>query len=135
MDVVVPPAGHAAALWAGLMLLLMLILAVLVTRQRQRHNVLTGDEGIDELTRAVRAFGNATEYAPAGVAALALLAVVGANPIVVNGVGALLFLGRLAHAIGLSRTVGASIGRLVGTLMTWLALLVAGALLLFYSVP
>jgi uncharacterized membrane protein YecN with MAPEG domain len=135
MDVVVPPAGHAAALWAGLILLLMLVLAVLVTRQRQRHNVLIGDEGIEELVCAVRAFGNATEYAPAGIAALAILAVVGANPLVVHGMGALLFLGRLAHAWGLSRNSGVSIGRLVGTIMTWLAFLIAGALLLFYSVP
>jgi uncharacterized membrane protein YecN with MAPEG domain len=135
MDVVVPPASHAAALWAGLILILMLVLAVLVVRQRQRHNVLIGDDGVPELVRAVRAFGNATEYAPAGIAALAILAVVGANPVVVNAVGALLFLGRLAHAWGLSRNAGSSIGRLSGTVLTWLAFLVAGALLLFYSVP
>jgi uncharacterized membrane protein YecN with MAPEG domain len=135
MDVVVPPASHAAALWAGLILILMLVLAVLVTRQRQRHNVLIGDEGVPELVRAVRAFGNATEYAPAGMAALAILAVTGANVLLVHGVGALLFLGRAAHAIGLSRSAGASIGRLAGTIMTWLAFLIAGALLLFYSVP
>jgi len=135
MDVVVPPASHAAALWAGLILILMLVLAVLVTRQRQRHNVLIGDDGVPELTQAVRAFGNATEYAPAGIAALAILAVAGANPLVVHGVGALLFLGRLAHAWGLSRSTGVSIGRLAGTIMTWLAFLIAGALLLFYSVP
>ncbi len=135
MDVVVPPAGHAAALWGGLLLLLMLVLAVLVTRQRRRHGVTLGDEGIEELTRAIRAFGNAAEYAPAGIAALAILAVVGANPIVVHAVGVLLVLGRLAHALGLSRSAGVSIGRLSGTIMTWLAFLIAGALLLFYSVP
>ena len=135
MDVVAPPASHAAALWSGLMLILMLILAVLVTRQRQRHNVLIGDDGVPELVRAVRAFGNAIEYAPAGMAALAILAVVGANPLVVHGVGALLFFGRIAHAWGLSRSVGVSIGRLTGTIATWLAFLIAGALLLFYSVP
>ena len=110
MDVVVSPAAHAAALWAGLILLLMLVLAVLTTRQRQRHNVLIGDGGIDELVRAVRAFGNATEYAPAGIAALGLLALTGANALLVHGVGALLLLGRLAHAWGLSRNVGVSVG-------------------------
>jgi uncharacterized membrane protein YecN with MAPEG domain len=135
MDVVVPPASHAAALWAGLILILMLILAVLVTRQRQRHNVLIGDDGVPELVRAVRAFGNATEYAPAGIGALAILAVSGANSLMVHGVGALLLFGRLAHAWGLSRSTGVSIGRLIGTIATWLAFLIAGALLLFYSVP
>lgn len=135
MDVVVPPASHAAALWAGLILLLMLVLGILVTRQRQRHNVLIGDEGVPELVRAVRAFGNAAEYAPAGIAALALLALVGANALLVHAVGALMLFGRIAHAWGLSRNAGTSIGRLSGTILTWLAFLIAGALLLFYSVP
>ncbi len=134
MDVV-SPASHAAALWAGLTLLLMLVLAVLVVRQRQRHHVLIGDDGVPELVRAQRAFGNASEYAPAGIAALAILAVAGAHPVLVHGVGALLFFGRLAHAAGLSRSTGMSIGRSGGIVLTWLAFLIAGALLIFYSVP
>jgi uncharacterized membrane protein YecN with MAPEG domain len=135
MDVVAPPATHAAALWAGLILLLLLVLAILTTRQRRAHGVLIGDEGVPELVRASRAFGNATEYAPAGMAALAILAVTGASSLVVHGVGALLFLGRIAHAWGLSRSLGVSFGRSAGTLLTWLAFLIAGALLLFYAVP
>jgi uncharacterized membrane protein YecN with MAPEG domain len=135
VESVAPPAAHAAALWAGLLLLLMLVLAALVTRQRRRHDVMIGDEGVPELVQATRAFGNAAEYAPAGMAALAILAVAGAGALMVHAVGAMLFLGRLAHAWGLSRSGGVSPGRFMGTLLTWLALLVAGALLLFYSVP
>jgi len=135
MDVVVPPSSHAAALWAGLIILLLLVLAVLVVRQRQRTGVMIGDGGVPELVRATRAFGNATEYAPAGIAALAILAVAGAGTLVVHGVGALLFLGRVLHAFGLSRNEGVSAGRFLGTVATWTALLVAGALLLFYSIP
>ncbi len=135
VESIAPPAAHAAALWAGLLLLLMLVLAALVTRQRRRHDVMIGDEGVPELVQATRAFGNAAEYAPAGMAALAILAVAGAGAVVVHAVGAMLFVGRLAHAWGLSRSGGVSAGRFVGTLLTWLALLIAGALLLFYSVP
>ncbi len=113
----------------------MLVLAILVTRQRRRHNVTIGDNGVEELTRAVRAFGNASEYAPAGIGALAILAVTGANPLLIHAVGGLLFVGRLAHAWGLSRNAGVSIGRLGGTILTWMAFLIAGVLLLFYSVP
>lgn len=129
------PSAHAAALWAGLTLLLMLLLGVLVTRQRQKHRILIGDEGVPELVRAIRAFGNATEYAPAGMAALAVLALVNAPALLVHAVGLLLFAGRLAHAGGLSASAGVSIGRTAGTLMTWLAFLVCGALLLFYAIP
>ena len=107
---------------------------VLVVRQRQQHRVLIGDEGVPELLRARRAFGNATEYVPAGMGALVMLAVVGAPAVVVHGVGLVLFLGRLIHGWSLSVSAGASFGRSAGTLATWLAFLFAGCLLLFYAV-
>ena len=85
------------------------------------------------LIQARRAFGNATEYAPAGMAALAVMAMTGAPSLVVHAVGATLFIGRLVHGVGLSLTAGTSIGRTVGTLITWLAYLFAAVLLLFYA--
>ena len=133
MDTVVTPSAHAAALWVGLHLLLLLVLSVLVVRQRQTHRVLIGDEGVPELLRARRAFGNATEYVPAGMGALVMLALVGAPGLVVHGVGATLFLARIAHGWSLSVSAGVSFGRSAGTLLTWLAFLFSGALLLFYS--
>src|ERR1700761_4752465 len=98
----VTPAAHAAALWVGLHLILLLVLSVLVVRQRRKHQVALGHDDIAELAQAVRAFGNATEYVPAGLIALAVLAVVGAPPMVVHAMGLVLFVGRVAHAIGLS---------------------------------
>ena len=97
-------AAHAAALWAGLHLILLLVLSVLVVRQRRSHRVAIGDGGVPELLRAVRAFGNATEYVPAGLAALALLALVGAPPLVVHVVGGGAVRRPLSHAVGLSRS-------------------------------
>ncbi len=134
MDTVVTPSAHAAALCVGLHLLLLLVLSVRVVRLRQQHNVPIGDEGVPELLRARRAFGNATEYVPAGMGALAMLALVGAPGLVVHGVGVVLFLGRIVHGWSLSVSAAASMGRSAGTLLTWLALLFAGVLLLFYSV-
>ena len=55
---------HAAALWVGLHIFLLLTLSALVVRQRRRHHVELGDGGVPELERAIRAFGNAAEYAP-----------------------------------------------------------------------
>jgi uncharacterized membrane protein YecN with MAPEG domain len=134
METVVTPAAHAAALWVGLHLLLLLVLSALVVRQRQTHKVLIGDEGVPALLQARRAFGNATEYVPAGMGALIMLAVVGAPGPVVHGVGLVLFLGRLVHGWSLSVSAGASRGRSAGTVLTWLAFLFAGSLLLFYSI-
>jgi uncharacterized protein len=126
--------GHAAALWAGLHLFLILTLSVLVVRQRRRRRVALGDGGSPELAQAIRAHGNAAEYVPAALAALAVMAVVGASPVAVHLTGGLMFLGRLVHAVGLSRSGGATPARAWGTLLTWLAYLIAGATLMVYAV-
>jgi len=131
----ISPAAHAAALWIGLHLILLLVLSVLVVRQRRRHGVELGDAEIPELTQAIRAFGNATEYVPGGLVALIALAVAGAQPLLVHGVGVVLFVGRLIHAVSLSRSGAASPARSAGVLLTWIAYLVAGVALLFYAIP
>ena len=130
MDAPASQAFAAAALWAGFNLLLLLILSGLVTRQRRKHRIALGDEGVPELARAVRAFGNATEYAPAGMAALAVLAIAGAPALMVHLVGATLLGGRVAHAIGFGLTGGPSIGRSLGMVLTWLAWLTAAVWLI-----
>ena len=126
--------GKAAALWSGLLLLLLLFLSLLVVRQRLKHKVVIGDGGVPELVQAIRAFGNASEYATPGMAALAVLAIVNAPPLALHITGALLFAGRCLHAVGLSNSGGQSIGRQIGMLLTWIAFVFAGAALLFYAI-
>ena len=126
--------GHAAALWVGLHVFLMLVLSTLVVRLRQKHKVAMGDEGIAELARAIRAFGNASEYIPVGLAAIIVLAVLGAPPLAIHVVGLILFAGRVIHAIGLSSTGGASIARSIGMICTWVAYLFGAVALLFYAI-
>jgi uncharacterized membrane protein YecN with MAPEG domain len=127
--------AHAAALWVGLHLILLLVLSVLVVRQRRRHGVVLGDNDIPQLTQAVRAFGNASEYVPAGLIAIAVLALAGATPLVVHVTGLTLLVGRVAHAVGLSRSGGASLPRAAGIVLTWLAYIVAAVALIFYAIP
>jgi len=126
-------AGQAAALWCGLHLLLLLTLSALVVRQRRRHRVAVGDDGVPELLRAQRAFGNASEYAPAGMVALGVLAIAGAQPGMIHVIGATLLLGRVVHAIGMSLTAGVSIGRTVGMLLTWIAWVAAAVSLVIFA--
>jgi uncharacterized membrane protein YecN with MAPEG domain len=127
--------AHAAALWAGLHMVLLLVLSVMVVRLRQKHKIALGDEGIPELARAIRAFGNATEYVPAGLAALAVLAVAGASALTIHVIGLLLFAGRLIHAVGLSNSGGTSLPRAVGIILTWVAYIFAAVALLFSAIP
>ncbi len=131
----VTPSAHAAALWVGLHLILLIVLSVLVVRQRRAHGVVLGDNDIPELTQAVRAFGNATEYVPSGLIAIAVLAMAGAPPMIVHTTGLILFVGRVAHAIGLSRSGGSSVLRSAGVTLTWLAYIMGGVALIFYAIP
>jgi len=134
-DLDVLAAGHAAALWAALLLLLILTLSIQVVQKRSKHKVLIGDEGIPEMVQAVRAFGNAVEYVPPALAGLGILAVAGASPLVIHITGLALFVGRALHAVGLSRSGGASFPRTIGMILTWVAYLFLIVVLLFYALP
>lgn len=127
--------AHAAALWAGLHIILLLVLAVLVTRQRRKHHVEIGDGGVPALNQAIRAFGNATEYVPSALMGLGVLAFAGAMPLLIHSIGLVLFAGRVLHAVGLSRSTGVSWLRTSGVLATWTAYIALAASLLFYAVP
>ncbi|HZV83809.1 MAG TPA: MAPEG family protein, partial [Brevundimonas sp.] len=97
---------HAASFWSGLLILLMVGLAFRVISNRRRHRVLFGDGGVEQMTVATRAFGNAAEYIPVGVGALILLALLGYPAWALHAVGGVLFAGRAIHGIGLSHGKG-----------------------------
>ncbi|CAN7248536.1 MAPEG family protein [Brevundimonas sp. LjRoot202] len=123
-------AVQAAGVWSGALIVLMVVLSIRVVLNRRKHGVLFGDGGVEQMTLASRAFGNAAEYIPIGIGALILLAVTGYASWIVHAVGATLFVGRLVHPIGLKFGSGPSLGRVVGMTLTWLALLGAAATLI-----
>lgn len=125
-------AAQAAALWSGLLILLMVILSVRVVMARRSNRVLLGDGGNAQVTLAGRVFGNASEYIPVGIAALVVLVLLGMPAYAIHAVGGTLFLGRLAHCIGLSDKKPTA-GRILGMALTFLALSVAGGMLLVHA--
>jgi len=131
----ITPSVHAAALWVGLHLILLLVLSMLVVRQRRRHRIELGHGDIPELDRAIRAFGNASEYVPAGLVAIVVLAMAGAPILVIHAMGLTLLTGRIVHAFGLSRSGAASLPRAAGVMITWLAYILGGVALVFYAIP
>ena len=102
------PSIQAATLWGGLLILLLLVLSSVVVSRRRRHLIEFGDGGNPEMTPAVRAFGNAAEYIPAGICGLILLAFVGAPPLLIHGVGAGLHRGgdQIMEDVGGGRLIG-----------------------------
>jgi uncharacterized protein len=123
----------AAMIHAALLMFMTIALAVLVIRQRRRANVGVGDGGDKALARAIRAHGNFAEYAPFAIGAYVLLALGGASAALVHALGAIFLAGRVAHAAGLSRHEGASLGRGIGVATTFGVLAVAGLTLLMLA--
>jgi uncharacterized protein len=123
---------HLVALYAGINIALLLVLALLVVGGRQRTKVSLGHGEDEGLLRVTRVHGNAAEYIPAGLVGLAILATFNPEvpPWAIHVGGASLTLGRVLHAIGLYGKSGLSLGRSVGTLLTWFAFAAIAGLLL-----
>lgn len=112
-----------SALYTGLFLLLMLALAANVVRQRLRGQVSMGDGGNPTLAQAIRAHGNAAEYVPLVLIGLAVLELTGAPATALHLYGGLFFLGRLLHAIGMTRPRAVNKARQLGIVLSWLIML------------
>ncbi len=119
-----------AGLYAALITLMGVALTMLVIRERRTKLVGIGDGGDKRMARMVRVHGNFAENAPFALALLVLLALVGSSAWPIHVVGLLFIAGRVAHAYGLSRTAGSSIGRVAGMMLTFTALIVGSVLLL-----
>ena len=110
-------------LFASLHVLLMLALAMPVVLHRNTHKIGIGDGGDKRLARKIRVHGNFVEHAPFALLLLALLELCGLPVALTWGFGGALLLGRVLHALGLSRGGGYSFGRFWGTALTWLVFL------------
>lgn len=124
---------EAAALYAGVNILILLVLAVLVVGGRRKHKITLGDAGNEDFSRAVRAHGNAAEYIPAGIAGLLFLALMDETVVpfwLLHAAGISLTLGRILHGWGL-HTGMLNFGRMFGMILTWLAYVLLGGGLLY----
>lgn len=125
---------QAAALWGGLLVLLLFTLSGAAAGRRRHHRIAMGDGGQPDLAVAVRAFGNAAEYIPAGLCCLIMLAMLDTPVSLIHAVGGMMFTGRLVHALAMINRHGLSMARGLGMTLTWLSLLVSGVALIVWSV-
>lgn len=119
--------------YAGLNILINLFLAYRVSANRIRSNVMTGTGSDEKLYNASRAHIVNVEYTPIALVGMVVLHLLAASIYVLHVIGLALTIGRVLHAIGVSRTGESTPPRLVGTLLTWIALLVAGIACLWYA--
>ncbi|WP_369743803.1 MAPEG family protein [Pseudidiomarina sp. PP-1MA] len=121
-------------LYAGLLTLLYIVLAIDIIRLRWRHRVGIGTGNAQDLEVAVRIHGNFSEYVPLGLLLLVLMDLTGASASLLHGLGALLFVARISHALGLKLSIGTSWARTVGVLGTFITLMLQAGYMIGYFV-
>lgn len=124
---------YAFGFYAALNALIMLVLSMRVVRARVHTETAIGDGGKPEMAAPLRAHANNAEYVPMALLLLwALASPLGRSIWLIHGMGIALTVGRLLHAIGLSRSTGPSTLRLVGMALTWIAYVVGIAGVLWF---
>ncbi|NQW09912.1 MAG: MAPEG family protein [Alphaproteobacteria bacterium] len=114
------------SLYAGLGALFMVFLSIRVIAVRRSRRIGLESGGDPELARRIRVHGNACETLPIGLIVLALVEATGGQVWLVHALGAALIVGRLAHFQGLTQSIGASLGRTLGMVLTFTVLIVGG---------
>ena len=113
------------ALYSAINALIMLTLGILVVRARVKTRTEIGSGEDPMMMGAIRAHGNNSEYVPVALLLMLILVLLQTNVLIIHAVGGTLTLGRILHAIGLSRNVGTSAPRFLGMVLTWMSYLIA----------
>ncbi len=119
---------------AGCCGLLYFILTLRVVQLRQAHKVTIGDGGHDPLLSRIRAHANFAEYVPLILILMGLVEMRTGVTELLTSTGVLLFLIRVAHAIGMARPAPNAF-RIAGAAGTWIIMvgLSIWAIMLAYS--
>ena len=123
-------AMQAVALWVGLNVGLMFMLAMNVVRYRRMGEA--GDPA--RLEGAIRAHGNNTEYVPVILLGMMLLAAMGVSANSIHILGGGLLLSRVLHADGMQRD-GVPVSRIIGNIGTWVVMLAVVIALVSRGLP
>ena len=115
--------------YAAALGILMAVLSIRIPILRGMHNLPWGDGGIVALATSIRVFGNFIEYVPMFLLLLFLLEISDASPMVLHGLGIVLSVARVVHAVSLKAgnelSTMRKMGRAIGAMLTWLVILVA----------
>jgi uncharacterized membrane protein YecN with MAPEG domain len=119
-------------LYGAVLALVFVALSVRTLRLRRALRIAIGDSGNEVMLRAMRVHSNFAEYVPLSLVLLFFVEQAGANPVFVHALCIGLVLGRVSHAIGVSRVRENYGFRVFGMALT-LTPLVVSALSLLWS--
>lgn len=121
------------ALYAALLALLFLVLSWRTIGARRAARIEIGDGDDKQLLRRMRVHANFAEYVPIALLLMALAESMELPGVALHAIGAVLLVGRLAHAYGLSQTPHIMQLRVFGMMATFTAIIVAAAACLSLS--
>lgn len=113
-------------IYAGILALLLVYLSARVIQARVKGRVSVGDGGDKGVIKAMRVQANCAEYAPLGIVLLALFELQGQPAMAVHGLGLMLVVGRIMHAMGFGRSPQIVWMRRAGMIATLSMLIVTG---------
>ena len=108
--------------------LLFVLLSLRVIQLRLSRKVGIGDGGDRDLKRAIRVHGNWVEWVPLSLLLLLVADLRGTPETWIAGLGGTLLVARLGHVLGLTRSVGLSLGRSGGIVLNVSVILAAATL-------
>ena len=133
MSELMPESLMAVSLYAGISLLLLLALGFNISLKRRTSKTGIGDGGDEKLACAIRAHANHAEWFPGIMIGLIIVALIGIPAYAIHAVGGVFTVARVLHALGMLSNAGPSLGRLVGSLLTYLSALLLGAGLILHA--
>ncbi len=126
--------AHIVGIYGSLLGLLLIYLSIRTVKLRRRDLVEIGTGDSQDLGRATRAHANFTEYVPLALILLLVLEQTAFAHWAMHLLGASLLIGRCLHAWGFTSKAGPNFGRVWGTLLTWLTIVIAALGNLYYVV-
>ncbi|MFQ1702101.1 MAPEG family protein [Loktanella agnita] len=117
--------------YAAIVALLYLILTIRVIAYRRAKRISLGDKDDPAMRQRIRAHANCAEYAPIGIIMLALVELNGGAAWAVHLLGAMLLLGRIAHAAAFWRHPMNFKLRVAGMLLSMIMIALSAFWLLF----
>jgi uncharacterized protein len=121
--------------YAALLALIFVALSVRTLGMRRALGIAIGDAGNEALLRAMRAHANFAEYVPFALLLIYLVEQTGTNAGFVQALCLSLLIGRISHAVGVSRVKERLAFRVVGMVLTLTPILSAAVQLMWTYAP
>ena len=114
---------EVTGLYTSLLALLFVGLSFNVIKRRFSEKVGLGDGGSSTLTKAIRIHGNFSEYIPLALILMAVFEINGGSNLWLHVSGTTLLIGRIMHALGLTKSHTTSLPRALGTISTYIVII------------